>query len=278
MVHLTRKTGFSALHRLHLPHLSPAENERRFGPAARERGHGHDYGVEVTVSGRVDPTHGMVVNITDLKPILAEQVGSLDGEFFTYGHPLIGERLPGPEVLARVLWERVERGIAAAGLPVRLARVDLRQSRTTRAACERGEEGPMVTLTRAYEFAAAHRLHAGSLSDAENRELFGKCNNPAGHGHNYLLEVTVGGPPDPETGLVCDPAALDRVVNAEVVDRYDHRHLNYDVPEFEALNPTSENLVRVIWDRLRPRLPGLRRVLLRETDRNSFIYEGTEEE
>jgi 6-pyruvoyltetrahydropterin/6-carboxytetrahydropterin synthase len=276
MVHLTRKTGFSALHRLHLPALSPEENERRFGPASREWGHGHDYVVEVTVSGRVDRLHGMVVNITDLKPILAEQVAALDGEFFTSGHPLIGDRLPGPEVLARLVWDRVHGGIRAAGLPVRLERVDLRQSRTTRAACERGEEGPMVTLTRTYEFAAAHRLHASALPSGENRKLFGKCNNPTGHGHNYLLEVTVGGEPDPQTGLLFDPAELDRVVNTEVVDRYDHHHLNYDLPEFEDLNPTSENLVRVIWDRLKPALPDgvLRRVLLRETDRNSFTYEG----
>ena len=136
----------------------------------------------------------------------------------------------------------------------------------------------MVTLTRTYEFAAAHRLHSPALSDDENRRIFAKCNNPHGHGHNYVLEVTVGGEPDPRTGMLLDLDLLDQVVTAEVVDRYDHRHLNLDTPEFQDLNPTSENLVRVIWDRLEPALPPglLRRVSVHETDRNVFTYEGTQ--
>jgi 6-pyruvoyltetrahydropterin/6-carboxytetrahydropterin synthase len=277
MVQLTRKTTFSALHRMALPGLSDDENERRFGRASRL--HGHDYVLEVTVAGRVDPRHGMVVNIADLKPLLADVVSRLDGEFLTAEHPLLAGKLPGPEVVARVLWDGVRRGIAETGLAARLDCVRMRQSRTMAAQAARGENGPVVTLTRTYEFAAAHRLHTDEIPEAENRELFGKCNNPAGHGHNYVLEVTVGGEPDPQTGLIADLPRLDAVVGREVVDRYDHRHLNYDLPEFGKLIPTSENLVRVIWERLAPHLPAgtLRRVLLRETDRNSFSYEGEAE-
>lgn len=134
----------------------------------------------------------------------------------------------------------------------------------------------MVTLTRTYEFAAAHRLNSDALSETENRELFGKCNNPHGHGHNYLLEVTVGGEPDPTTGFLIDLPLLDRTVNREVVDRYDHRHLNLDLEEFRTLNPTSENLVKVVWHRLANALPAgaLRRVAIHETERNLFVYEG----
>jgi 6-pyruvoyltetrahydropterin/6-carboxytetrahydropterin synthase len=137
----------------------------------------------------------------------------------------------------------------------------------------------LVTLTRTYEFAAAHRLHSDALTLVENRELFGKCNNPHGHGHNYLLEVTVGGEPDPTTGFLIDLPLLDRTVNREIVDRYDHRHLNLDLEEFQALNPTSENLVKVVWQRLAKSLPAgaLRRVAIHETERNLFVYEGPDQ-
>src|SRR5207244_4052673 len=90
----------------------------------------------------------------------------------------------------------------------------------------------IMTLTRTYEFAASHRLHVPTLTDEQNVELFGKCNNPAGHGHNYVLEVTVQGEPDPRTGMMADLETLDRIVEELVVDRYDHKHLNVDIPEF----------------------------------------------
>ena len=91
--------------------------------------------------------------------------------------------------------------------------------------------------TRVYEFSASHRLQSDSLSEQENRDLFGKCNYPNGHGHNYVLEVTVAGPVDPITGRVINPDALDEIVNREVVERYDHRHLNLDIPEFAGVHP-----------------------------------------
>jgi len=134
----------------------------------------------------------------------------------------------------------------------------------------------MVLLTRSYEFSAAHRLHSVYLSDEVNQELFGKCNNPYGHGHNYRLEVTLQGDVDPRTGLLVDLAQLDRIVREEVIDRYDHRNLNADLPEYRETNPTSENVVKVIWRRLERRMlgPALYKVSLKETDRNSFAYYG----
>lgn len=282
MLSLTRKTRFSAAHRYYLDDLPEAENRRVFGLCALPHGHGHDYTAEVTVVGQVDPATGMVVNISDLKPILqAEIVDRLDGEYLTPAHPLLEGKIPSTEVLARRVWGWLEEAIARAELPVRLQRVLLAESRSLWSECTAGSRSDgqgevMVTLTRSYEFAAAHRLNSGCLSDAENRELFGKCNNPHGHGHNYQLEVTVGGEPDPRTGLIIDLGLLDRVVHEQVVDRYDHRHLNLDIEEFRELNPTSENLVRVVWDRLLPVLPAgsLRRVTIRETERNIFSYEG----
>jgi 6-pyruvoyltetrahydropterin/6-carboxytetrahydropterin synthase len=100
----------------------------------------------------------------------------------------------------------------------------------------------MTFLTRRYSFSASHRLHSAELSGEENARVFGKCNNPFGHGHNYSLEVTVGGEIDPRTGLVAPPAALDASVQGAVLSRIDHQDLNADVPEFAGLVPTTENL------------------------------------
>jgi len=278
MVLLTRKVRFSAAHRYYLKDLTEAENARLFGPCVRP--HGHDYTAEVTAAGPVNPEHGMVVNISDLKPILqAEIVDRLGGEYLTAEHPLLEGKVPSTEVLARCIWNRLEQSFRAAGLPARLESVLLAESRSLWSECRRREGEPMVTLTRSYEFAAAHRLHSERLGDEENETLFGKCNNPHGHGHNYVVEVTVGGEPDPRSGLLIDLGLLDGVVNEQVVDRFDHRHLNLEVEEFRHLNPTSENLVCVIWNRLARALPPgtLRRVTVRETERNIFTYEGAGE-
>ncbi len=134
---------------------------------------------------------------------------------------------------------------------------------------------PTVTVTRHVHFNAAHRLHNPSLSDEENRRVFGPCNNPNFHGHNYELEVAVAGEVDPVTGFVANLDEVKRIVEQHVVSYLDHRNLNLDVPEFRELNPTTENLVVVIWRLLEGRLPGkLARLVLWETPRNYVVYEG----
>jgi len=140
----------------------------------------------------------------------------------------------------------------------------------------------MVHLTRRYRFSAGHRLHNDALSAEENRRVYGKCNNPHGHGHNYLLEVTVSGPIDPATGMVFDLGALDGVVSEIVLEKLDHMNLNLDVEAFRTEVPTTENLCREIYNRLREPIwkassPGrvhLDRVRLEETSLNSFEYVG----
>jgi 6-pyruvoyltetrahydropterin/6-carboxytetrahydropterin synthase len=140
----------------------------------------------------------------------------------------------------------------------------------------------MVYLTRRYRFAAAHRLHSGALSEDENHRVYGKCNNPYGHGHNYVLEVTVGGPVDPATGMVMDLGLLDETVERKVLERFDHKHLNLDVENFRNLVPTTENLCIEIYKLLRTELEAsngarsarLKRVRLEETNSNFFEYEG----
>ena len=120
----------------------------------------------------------------------------------------------------------------------------------------------MILLTRKAEFAAAHYYWRDQWSKEENERVFGKCANRNGHGHNYTLEVTVAGEADPITGFVVDLKRLKDVMHAEVVDVYDHRHLNHEVPEFKDRIPTAENIAISVWERLegpiRTSLPGAR--------------------
>src|SRR6476660_2354548 len=112
----------------------------------------------------------------------------------------------------------------------------------------------MVYLTRKAEFAASHYYHNPDLSPEENQRIFGKCNNPNGHGHNYTLEVTVRGDVDPRTGFVVDLKQLKDTMTREVLDVLDHRFLNKEIPEFATHIPTTENLAIGIWQRLQPKL------------------------
>jgi len=130
-------------------------------------------------------------------------------------------------------------------------------------------------LCRRYTFAASHRLHSAALSDEENRRTYGKCANPHGHGHNYVLEVAFSGAVDPATGMIADLGEVDAFVRREVIEPFDHRYLNEEVPQFRAQVPTTENLCREIHRRLRvfPKAR-LERVRIEETGLNSFEYWG----
>lgn len=132
-----------------------------------------------------------------------------------------------------------------------------------------------VALGRRYRFAASHRLHTKRLSAEENRRVFGKCNNPFGHGHNYVLEVRVCGSVDPTTGMIANLADLDAFVEREVLEPFDHKSLNEDVAAFREAVPTTENLCKEIYRRLSA-FPGakLERVRIEETSNNSFEYPG----
>lgn len=132
---------------------------------------------------------------------------------------------------------------------------------------------PDVSLIRRYTFSSAHRLHSDALTPDANALLYGKCNNPNGHGHNYAVEIAVTGPVDPRTGFCCDLAALDAAVRRSILDRFDHQDLNA-LPEFARLIPTGENIARVIWDRLRAEGLPLASVRLQETRDNFFEYRG----
>lgn len=134
----------------------------------------------------------------------------------------------------------------------------------------------MVYLTRRTSFSASHRLWSEQLSDEENLALYEKCANPNGHGHNYVLEVTVRGIPHPQTGMVLNLTELKDIINKQVVDWVDHKHLNHDVPWLEGSIPTTEVLVVKFWERLERAFSRglLYEVKLFETENNSASYRG----
>ena len=134
-----------------------------------------------------------------------------------------------------------------------------------------------VHLTRRYMFSASHRLHSDAFSAAENVAIYGKCNNPHGHGHNYMVEVTMSGPVDEQTGMVCSLVDLDGFVRVQILERYDHQNLNL-LPEFVTTVPTTENLCIAIYEILKRgfRPAHLQKVRIEETMMNSFEYAGEE--
>jgi 6-pyruvoyltetrahydropterin/6-carboxytetrahydropterin synthase len=134
-----------------------------------------------------------------------------------------------------------------------------------------------VELGRRYHFSASHRLHSAHLSEEENCRVFGKCNNPFGHGHNYVLEVSVSGSVDPATGMIANLADLDSFVENAVLQVFDHKSLNEDVAAFQEKVPTTENLCIDIYNRLKNFSHAkLERVRIEETRNNSFEYVGDE--
>jgi 6-pyruvoyltetrahydropterin/6-carboxytetrahydropterin synthase len=132
-----------------------------------------------------------------------------------------------------------------------------------------------IELGRRYQFSASHRLHSPHLTDEENGRVFGKCNNPHGHGHNYVVEVSVSGDIDAATGMIANLADLDAFVERQVLEAFDHKSLNEDVPSFREKVPTTENLCIEIFKRLKtfPQAK-LERIHVEETGNNSFEYAG----
>jgi 6-pyruvoyltetrahydropterin/6-carboxytetrahydropterin synthase len=131
-----------------------------------------------------------------------------------------------------------------------------------------------ISLSRRYHFAASHRLHTAKLSEEENKRVYGKCSNPYGHGHNYVVEVTVTGPVDPATGMIANLAELDPFVQREVIEPFDQKFLNEEVAEFREQVATTENVCREIFRRLKSfPLARLERVRVEETSKNSFEIE-----
>lgn len=232
--------------------------------------------LRATLQGPVDPITGYVCDIQEIDYALRKRVAvNLLGAVLSSKDVRFSHTALRFDALGQAMLESHRDLSRNVKPPIVLDSVELRPSPFTWFAVYT-KKLPMLILTQTFEFSAAHRLHCSSLSESENRRIFGKCANPNGHGHNYVLEVSVE----------CDtfqPAAfpigqLDRIVKELVIDRFDHKHLNLDCPEFAALNPSVENIARVIWGLLVDRLAPLRLCEVRvwETPKTCATYDGTD--
>lgn len=193
------------------------------------------------VEGSADARTGYVCDVRELDAMLRGVVA-----------PALRERCgpaDRPGSVAEAMPDALTAAVGACPPGVTLCSLSLAMSPFTRFEVHT-KDRTMVRLTRSFEFSAAHRLYCDELSDDENQRLFGKCSNPHGHGHNYVLEVTVGGTLDSARGTVVDLPELDRTVQERVILPFDHKNLNVECPEFAELNPSVENIARVIFQRL----------------------------
>lgn len=221
--------------------------------------------LRIIVSGEPDATTGYLVNIQELDMLLRRHAIPIAArELSEVGVALTGERLL-RDVFAGV----------AAQTPARCRLESLSLSATPFLSYTINAGDPdMVELTQCFEFSASHRLHVPTLSDEENRRTFGKCNNPNGHGHNYQVEVTVAGKVSEKTGSVLPLPEFESLVKREVIDRFDHKHLNADTVEFSRTNPSVENIAKAVWDLLKSKVAPaqLRRVRVWETAKTYAEY------
>ncbi|NET73174.1 MAG: 6-pyruvoyl tetrahydropterin synthase, partial [Sphaerospermopsis sp. SIO1G2] len=233
---INRRALFSATHRYWLPELSETENLDKFGPFSKFPGQGHNYVLFISMSGELDE-YGMVLNLSDVKhTIKSEATGQLDFSYLNDLWPEFQKTLPTTENIAKVVWERLK-----PHLPI----VKVQLFEHPQMWAEYQGEGEKASITVKSHFSAAHRL-APHLS----AEKYGKYTRT--HGHNYHLEVTVEGEMDSRTGMIVDVPALNKVIEDQVLELFDHTCINEDIPYFSELQivPTSENISRYISDLL----------------------------
>lgn len=259
-VRVTRAKAFEAAH---------AYRDRSFGEAGRI--HGHNYQVTATIGGSVDPMTHFLVDFRDLDALLKEVTAPLDHRRLDVEYAGLAGREASAESLAVALFADLGPRVAEAIPAARLDTIRLAETEDLWADTNGGDD---VELTRAYGFSAAHRLADPARSDQDNRRIYGKCANPHPHGHDYRFEVTVRGLLDASTSTVTDLGVLDHTVETEVVARFDHRYLNVEVEPFATVLPTAERIAERIWALLSPGVPKLARIVVYETPRSAFTYEG----
>ncbi len=230
---INRRAQFSASHRYWLPELNDHENAQKFGPCARDPGHGHNYVLYVSMVGELD-AYGMVLNLSDVKQVIKREVTSqLDFSYLNDVWPDFQRTLPTTEHMAKVIWQRL-----APYLP--LVRIQLFEHPELWADYEGNDMDAYLTIST--HFSAAHRLALPHLSLEDNFEIYGKCARVHGHGHNYHLEVTIKGEIDDRTGMIADLVDVQAAIETHVVEPFDHTFLNKDIPYFENVVPTAENI------------------------------------
>jgi 6-pyruvoyltetrahydropterin/6-carboxytetrahydropterin synthase len=235
--------------------------------------------IEVTVSGEVDPRTGFVMDLQELKRVINECIiEPFDHRHLNKEVHEFQALVPTTENLAVVSWRRLAPHIKGTA---RLFRVRIYETADIFAdyygADERSGDDPgddakaHSEFNRRYRFSASHRLHNPALSEEENRRTYGKCNNPYGHGHNYVIEVTLSGALDAQTGMVCNLADLDAFMQSELIESFDLNNLN-EHPFFQGTIPTTEAVCQKIFERVEEGFhhAKLERVRVEETGQNAF--------
>lgn len=237
------------------------------------RGLGRYYELTVVCRGEADPATGYFMNIKHIDTaVRTHGLPVFDAVLTEYASDPAAVPLGG---LLRRLFDAVSPALGGT-----VEHLSLALTPRVRYAITRSDMAG-VTIQQRYEFSAAHRLHVPGKSEAENRAIFGKCNNPAGHGHNYQVEVTVRCPVD-NAGRTLDIDTLDQTVDRHAIERLDHKHLNVDVPQFADLNPSVEHIAQVVWGMLQAPVAALgdgvtlEAVSIWETGKTVCTYRGEE--
>jgi 6-pyruvoyltetrahydropterin/6-carboxytetrahydropterin synthase len=256
---------FSAARQTMSPRLRPEENEKLFGVAASPFGHGHNYRARLTFRGEAKASDERFLRFQEIQDCLDSLRSELDHKNLNREVPGLANQPITTENLARYIHEWVVKKLA-------IHRVRLH---------ERADffseywKGGAFFLGLQIPFSAAHRLHTGKLAAEDNLALYGKCNNPLGHGHRYLTEATIGGPFDERSGTLMDFVAF-RTAIAEAVQPWQDKHLDVEMEEFKDRPSTGENIVQALWPRFDSRLDGrLVRLRLWETANNRFTLRKT---
>ncbi len=231
--------------------------------------------LRVTLLGKANPQTGYLCDIK----VVDDMIQNLLVQFLAAE---VAEGRDCPRMLVDSSWQKLNQAIAESDAlaGIQLDEVTLATTPFTRYSVHRqkadGEKANMVTVSQQFEFSASHRLHCADLSDDENKALFGKCNHPNGHGHNYVVEVSVD--VDSKGGSPNVMPELETTVMEQVIDRFDHKYLNLDVEQFQSLNPTVENIAVVVWELLDGRFEqsSLNKVRVYETPKTWADYSGDE--
>jgi 6-pyruvoyltetrahydropterin/6-carboxytetrahydropterin synthase len=230
MFRLTREVRFAVNSQADAQLDGPAINS--YGGFPSLTGLGAHYTLRVTMAGDLDPKSQYLINIKEIDDAVRRRLREIES--------FVRQARGGPAQLLQHLFDQLHESWQG-----RLDELTLCLSPFLTLSLRKAEY-PMMRLSQKFEFAASHRLHNPALDEPTNRQLFGKCNNPRGHGHNYELQVTLVGKPD-GNGLLVDIPAFERTVSQTVIDRFDHRNLNEEVEEFRQLIPTVENIAAVIY-------------------------------
>jgi 6-pyruvoyltetrahydropterin/6-carboxytetrahydropterin synthase len=260
VVRRTFSAEFSAARVTRSPHLTEEENQAMFGSAASPFGHGHNYKIELTLEGEPDQKHGLIVGEVEAWRALNEIVNRWDHKNLNKEVPELEKVPTTTECLARVIFHEL-----SEQLP--LKKVRLYEKDDFFAEFHKGGRSTMGLKSF---FNAAHRLHVSSMSDDENAKLYGKCNNPEGHGHRYDVECVVTGELDETSGALQNLEELQRELEA-VLSRWNYKHLDLETDDFTNRPSTGENIVQILWDKLSESMAAeLWGIRLWETENNLF--------